>query len=139
MSQQGHALLQQLAATQDFIHAAADFASNDQHGSLILDHAGCILGSGEAAEKIFGAGEGSLIGRRISGLVSGLLLDGNSPSYSARSLAYLCADDEWQQFEGTELSGQRFGVELNLSRTLTGGREMFLVNLRRRSLEVHFS
>lgn len=137
MGLQGCALLQRPAATQDSIHAAADLANSDEYGSLILDHTGCILSCGVAAEKVFGASDGRLIGRRFSELVSGLLLDGNSPSYSARYLVYLCADGEWKKFEGTELGGQSFDVELNLSRMLTEGREVFLVNLRRRSLDMH--
>lgn len=120
---------QQTAARQDIFHAAANLAGREGYGSLILDHVGRILSCGAPAENMFGAGEGRLVGRRISELVPDMPLDGSSPSYNARYLAFLCASGEWRSFEAKGADGARFTVELKLSRMTSGDEKIFLVNL----------
>lgn len=134
MSLLGCAVTQQHGVMQDLFLAAANLANRDEFGSLILNRVGRILSGGVAAERVFGASEDRLIGRRISELVMGLVLDGNSPSDTARYLTSLWADGKWRHFEAIETGGRRFDVELSLSRMMTDGEEIFLVNLRRRDM-----
>ena len=131
MIDQSSTALRQTAPKQDMFDAAANFASRRQHGSLMLDRLGRILSSGAPAEKIFGAGRGRLMGRWITDFITGLLLGGSSPSYGARYLVHLCADGEWRRFEAKDADGLMFTVELNLSRMMTSGQEIFLLNVRR--------
>lgn len=123
--------LRQAESKQDMTDAVANFVNRGEYGTLILDRVGRILSCGEPAEKIFRASQVRLMGRRISEFIAGLFLAGSSPSYNARYLVYLCADGEWRKFEATDADGQGFAVELNLSRMMTDGQEMFLLNVRR--------
>ena len=122
---------QQAGSKQDVTHAVANLANKDDYGTLILDRLGRILSCGAPAEKIFGASQVRLMGRRISEFIAGLFLAGSSPSYNARYLVYLCADGEWRTFAATDADGQGFAVEINLSRVMTDGQEIFLLNVRR--------
>lgn len=115
----------------EVFHAAANLDQRDEYGTLVLDGLGRIRSCGEAGERILGASEVCLVGRRISEFVSGLLLGESSPSYNARYLVYLCADGEWRSFQARDADGHGFLVELNLSRTASDGQEIFLLNLRR--------
>jgi len=112
-------------------HAAANLGNKSEYGTLILDRLGRILNCGASVEKMFGASQFRLIGTRVSELISGLLLGGSSPSYRARYLACLCADDEWQEFEAMDAGGNEFAVEIKLSWRVTDGQEIFLLNVRR--------
>lgn len=128
---QNLAALQQTASKPDMSPAAANLVNGARHGALVLDRLGRILSCGVAAERIFGANRVWLVGRCVSEFIDGLFLTGSSPSYNARYLVYLCADGEWRKFEARDADGHGFEVELNLSRVMTNGREMFLLNLRR--------
>jgi len=110
-------------------HVAANHRG--EYGTLIVDRVGKILSCGTPAEDVFRAGHSRLAGRQIPEFIDGLFLAGSSPSYSARHLVYLCSDGEWRKFQATDAQGIRFSVELNLSRIVTDGQEMFLVNVRR--------
>lgn len=110
---------------------AANVAGMGGHGTLILDSLGRILSCGAPAEKMFGASQVRLMGRRISEFIAGLSLGGSSPSYNARYLVYLCSEGEWRKFSAKDVDGLGFPVELNLSRMVTEGQEMFLLNVRR--------
>lgn len=112
------------------LHAAANLVNWSEYGTLILDRLGKILSCGEPAERIFGASQVQLMGRPIADFIAGLLFGGTSPSYSARYLAHLCAGDAWRKFEATNALGQGFTVEINLSRRVTEGREVVVLNLR---------
>lgn len=131
MIERGAAALQRTGSKQDMFHAAANLVNRGEYGTLILDRLGRILSCGAPAEKIFGAGHVRLMGRRISEFIAGLFLAGSSPSYNARYLVYLCADDEWRKFEATDADGGGFTVELKLSRVTTDAQEIFLLNVRR--------
>lgn len=106
-------------------------ANSTECSTLTLDSFGRIRGCCAAAEQIFGANRGNLVGRRVSDLIAGLSRGGISPSYDARYLVYLSATSGWHRFEATDTAGRRFAVELNLFRTLEDGREMFILSLRR--------
>lgn len=119
------------------IHAAANLANRGEYGTLVLDRLGRILSCGAPAEKIFGASHPQLMGRWISDFIEGLFLAGNSPSYNARHLVHLCAHGEWRKFEAIDADGRMFTLELNLSRVMTDGQEIFLLNLRRSEGATH--
>ena len=114
----------------EIIDAAANFDAGE-YCTLILDRAGRIVSCGAAAERMFAASQIRLIGRWIHELIAGLFRSESSPSYSARYMVYLCSDGEWRKFEARDEGGRRFGVELNLSRIVTDGEEMLLLNVRR--------
>jgi len=63
--------------------------------------------------------------------IADLFREGSSPSYDARYLAHLCADSEWRQFEAKDVRGSGFAVEINVSRRMADGREVFVLDLRR--------
>ena len=98
--------------------------------SFKFDRMGKIVGCGTAAEHIFEANRIQLLGRRISKFIAGLHLGRSSPSFNARYLIHLCADGEWRKFEARTAKGNAFAVELNLSRVVTNGQEVFVLNLR---------
>jgi hypothetical protein len=127
----GVAALQQEGLRHDIFHAAANPVNRDEYGTLILDGMGRIRSCGAAGERILGASQVRLIGRRITEFIAGLCLGGNSPSYSARYLVYLCGNGEWRKFEAVDAGGQRFAVELNLTRMVADGQEIFALNVRR--------
>lgn len=97
---------------------------------MTLDSLGRIRGCGVAAEELFKANRGSLIGRPVSEFIDGLSRGQSSPSYGARYLIYLCACSEWRRFEATGMGGRSFAVELNLFRPLEDGQEIFVLGLR---------
>lgn len=128
---QGLAALQQTGSTQAILAGAANLATDDEAGTLILDRGGRVLACGEVAEQIFKANPVHLVGRRISDFVAGLSPGRSSPSYSARYLDYLCTNGEWRNFDAKDARGQRFMVELVLSRGVAEGREVFVLTARR--------
>ena len=131
--------LRQVESKQDMFHLAGNFEKRGDYGTLILDRLGRILSCGTPAERIFGASQVRLIGKLISDFVSGLLLGGTSPSYSARYMVYLCADGEWRKYEARDAVGRAFAVELNLVRVASteSDQEMFLLNVRRPEMPAH--
>lgn len=123
-------VLRQAASNQGTLRAANIPAISSIHGTLILDRLGRILSCGTPAENIFGVSRARLMGRQVSEFIASLLVRGTSPSYHARHVEYLCADDEWRKFEATDATGNRFGIELTLSRMTIEGQEMFLLTVR---------
>jgi PAS domain-containing protein len=131
MMSQSSTAVQQFRSKQNLFHAAANLVNRDEYGTLVLDRVGRIISCGAPAEKIFGANTVRLRGRWISEFISGLLVGGSSPSYSARYLVYLCADDEWRKFEAKGADGYEFSVEIKLSRMIADGQEIFMLNVHR--------
>lgn len=111
-------------------HAAANLIKGREPGALMVDGMGRIRGSGASAENLFGPGRIRLIGRRISEFIGGLFPEGSSPSHNARYLAYLSADGEWRKFVAKDVGGKEFAVEISLSRRMTEGQEVFVLNVR---------
>ena len=131
MTEQSSLAHEQWSSEQEAVAAAANPASREECGALLLDRVGRIVSCGEPAERIFGASPARLLGRPISDFIAGLFLGGTSPSYSARYLVYLCASDEWRAFDAKDVAGRPFKLALNLSQTVTEGREVYLLNVRR--------
>lgn len=121
----------QAESERDMHLSTVALANRTECGTMTLDSFGRIRGCCAAAEQIFGANRGNLLGRRASDLIAGLSREGSSPSYAARYLVYLSADSEWQRFEATDTAGRLFAVELKLIRRQVSGREMFVLSLRR--------
>ncbi len=128
---QGLTALQQTGSTRGIFAAAANLLAEAECNALVLDRGGRILDCGEAAQNIFKASPVQLMGRCISDFIAGLSLGGSSPSYSARYLGYLCANGDWRKFDARDVGGQRFAVELSLSRMVSEGREVFALDVRR--------
>jgi PAS domain S-box-containing protein len=117
-------------SNQDIFDAVARLKGSE-YATLILDRTGRILSCGVPAERIFGADQVRLLGRKISEFIAGLFLNANSPSFGERYLGYLCSNREWRRFQAHDAGGQGFMVELNISRIASDGHEMFLLNVRR--------
>lgn len=121
----------QTESGRDMHLSTAALANRTECGTMTLDSVGRIRACCAAAEQIFGANRGNLLGRRVSDLIAGLSRGGSSPSYGARYLVYLSATSGWHRFEATDTAGRTFAVELNLTRTQASDREMFVLGLRR--------
>ncbi len=72
-------------------HATTQLLNGGPHVTVVVDALGTICACGAAAEDLFQAGQNDLVGQRISGLVVGILFEGNSPGDDARQLLRLCA------------------------------------------------
>jgi PAS domain S-box-containing protein len=131
MIEQCSAILRQTAAIPSVQQDATNRAQDSVTATMLLDGLGNILSCAEPAEKLFGASRFELMGRWISDFILGLLLEGRSPSYDARYLAHLCQKGGWREFVARDVRGLRFAVELNLSRMVTRGQEIILLNVRR--------
>ena len=123
--------LQPAEPERDLFQVAATLANADEYGTLIVDRVGRIISCGMPVEQIFGVRHAHLVGRHMPEFIDGVFLNGSSPSYSARHLVFLCSDGEWRTFQATDAQGVRFALEVNLSRIVTDGQEMYLVNVRR--------
>jgi hypothetical protein len=64
-------------------------------------------------------------------LVVGVLFEGCSLGETARQLARLCSEHDWQRFTGLDVHGHSFPVEVNVTRKMIERRAVFLFNLRR--------
>lgn len=121
---------QQYHSRPDQFHAAANPGGRREHAALIVDGAGNIRGCGAAVEDIFGASRGRLLGKPVSTFIAGLFAQGGAPGHDARYLAHLSADAGWREFEATDARGQGFVVEVDVSRRMAEGEEVFVLNLR---------
>jgi PAS domain S-box-containing protein len=110
--------------------AAANPANSTEYGTLIFDDSGRISGCDAAAERLFGTSQSRLIGRWIPEFIVGILFDGNSPSENARQLDRLCAERHWQGFEAMDAHGNIFAIEIQASRKMASGQEVFVLSLR---------
>jgi PAS domain S-box-containing protein len=100
-------------------------------GTLVVDELGNIHGCGEAAGQLFGVSHGKMIGRPVSAFIVGVLFEGCSLGETARQLARLCSEHDWQRFTGLDVHGHSFPVEVNVTRKMIERRAVFLFNLRR--------
>lgn len=118
---------------QDAFRAVANFVDRADYGTLILDRLGRIASCGASAERLLGACEARLIGRRIVDFIPDLLLNDSSPSFSARYLVHLCNGIEWCKFAARDSFGRPLAIEIKLMpMTSSGGeKELILLNLRR--------
>lgn len=112
-------------------HLGGKQVGNDEYGTLIFDRNGRVCGSGAAADNLFGAAQGRITGRLISAFIPDIHLDGGSPGYHARSLTSLCEKTDWEQFEAMDALGRGFAVEIRVSRRMTKGQEVFVLNFYR--------
>lgn len=104
---------------------------NDEYGTLIFDLSGRICGSGAAADNLFGAARGRITGREISEFIPCIQVDGGAAVYRARSLDSLCEISAWESFEAMDVLGRGFAVEILVSRRMTNGQEVFVLNFYR--------
>lgn len=112
-------------------HLGGRQIGNDEYGTLIFDLSGRICGSGAAADNLFGAARGRITGREISEFIPCIHVDGGVSGYRARSLASLCEISTWESFEAMDVLGRGFAVEILVSRRMTNGQEVFVLNFYR--------
>lgn len=112
-------------------HSGFSNVGNDECGSLIFDGGGRICGSGAAADSLFGAGQGRIIGRLISEFITDIRPDGSPTGGHAQAPAALCEKSDWQGFEAADALGRSFAIAIHLSRRMTNGREVYVLNFRR--------
>lgn len=110
-------------------HATARLLNGGPHVTVVVDALGTICGCG-AAEDLFQAGQHDLVGRRISGLVVGVLFDGNMPDDATRQLLRHCAAGCWEKFEAIDARGRIFPLEVHVMRRVTCEQDAFVLNLR---------
>jgi len=135
MGAQSASTAQQYRSRHNQFHSAANLANRRECATLIVDRLGNICGCGAAAEDILGASQSRLLGKRISAFVADLFRERSSLGDSARYLDHLCAANDWREFGAIDACGRGFAVEINLSRRMADGREVFVLNLRRPSEE----
>lgn len=102
----------------------------DGQSTLILDGLGRICGCGVAAEDIFGATRGRLIGRPVADFIRGIDLDEGPAFDEVRSLAGPADAGVWRTFEATDARGIVFAVDVCLSRRVSDGQVVFVLGLR---------
>ena len=121
---------QRMAKTLDAVPVSADKEQQAGLCTLVLDAGGIIVACSDGMAQMFGASDSMFPGDKIWSLIPGILRSYSSPSYNGRYLVYLSSQQEWRRFHAVDLMGQRFIVELAVSRTYTDGRPMFLLKLR---------
>ena len=99
--------------------------------ALVLDIHGVITSCCDETALLFGDGPGNLLGRAIWYLVTNMTPSYTSPSFNARYIAAMSKDGRWRRFQAVDASGQRFPVELSISRVDDDDCDLFLVMLRR--------
>lgn len=118
-------------ASTSALHPVCDPVGNDEYGTLIFDGGGRIRGCGAAADSLFGAGEGRITGRLISLFVPDIHYGEDAPRFHATSLAALCETSDWQRFEAMDIHGRGFSVGIRVSRRMTDGHHVFVLNFYR--------
>ncbi len=126
-----HAGLPHPDTSPHILHSGFGDVGNDGYGTLIFAADGRICGGGAAADSLFGAGRGRITGRLISEFIPGMPGGNNSPGNHPRSAAALCEMDDWQQFEALDVLGRSFDIGIRLSRRMTNGEEVFVLNFHR--------
>ncbi len=97
---------------------------------LILDDQGRICAYELAAATLFGNTQDRLLGRRISELVDGILVDGDSPDSHAKRLRHLCTANEWRHCVAHGFDGRRLAVAIHLSIMTVDNQEVFLLEFQ---------
>ena len=108
-------------------------SSYSWYGTLIIDGLGNIHGCGAAIGQLFGLSHGQMIGRPVSAFIVGVLFEGCSLGETARQLARLCAEHDWQEFTALDVHGHSFPIEIYVTREMNNSLPAFVFNLRRLS------
>lgn len=131
MAETSSTALKPTESAEDSQHSPMKLRSADAYATLMLDRSCRILSCGDSATKVFGLSQLLLMGRPISEFIPGILSAGRSPSFGARYLAHLCAEGKWRTVAAKDAMGRQFKLELHLSKMVAGGREIFLLTMRR--------
>lgn len=103
----------------------------DDYGTVIFDGLGRICGCGAAADSLFGAGQSRIAGQLISEFIPDIHVGENSPGHRTMFLDSLCATSDWQHCDAMDVLGRGFNVGLRVSRRITNGKEVFVLNFHR--------
>lgn len=98
-------------------------------GSLILDRGGLVFKCSAAAARIFGGMTSEIEGLAICKLITDLMPGDTSREFNANYLTQRCNKPWWSRFEATNLSQQRFPVELTISGIAADDGDFFLIHL----------
>ena len=146
-----HAGLPHPDTSPHILHSGFGDVGNDGYGTLIFAADGRICGGGPAyVDQRLGVTAEAFArinaswptiywkrrGRRfsvriISDFIAGFFGVNNSPVNHPRSAAALCEMDDWQQFEALDVLGRSFDIGIRLSRRMTNGEEVFVLNFHR--------
>jgi hypothetical protein len=74
-------------------------------------------------------------GSPIWSLIADLMPSDTSPSFNARFLAHLSSTGCWREFQAIDIAGQCFPVQLAMSKLNGDGAGLFLIHLRRPSIQ----
>lgn len=126
-----HAGLPRPGASIHTLHPGFGDVGSDEYGTLIFDGDGRISGGGTAADSLFGAGRGRITGRLISEFIPDMPIGKSTPDHHARSAAALCEKTDWQHFDALDVLGRSFEIAIRLSRRMTNGQVVFVLNFHR--------
>ena len=119
-----------VAAAERAWHASMATQQRADCGTLVLDGRGVIVRCSDAARRMFGGKLCDLEGNAIFAFVTDLTPSDTSPSYNARYMAYLSTEGNWHSFQAVDVFGQRFGLEIAMSRMSADDHDLLLLNLR---------
>lgn len=126
-----HAGLPHPGALTNMLHPGFGDVGNHEYDTLIFDAYGRICGGGAAADSLFGAGRSRISGRLISEFIPDMRVAKTSPGHHALSAAALCERLDWQHIEARDVLGRTFTIAIRLSRRMTSGQEVFVLNFHR--------
>lgn len=111
--------------------AAADVPNDDPPLTLVVDALGRICDCNATIEQLFRTSREQMIGRPVSAFIVGVLFEGCSLGETARQLARLCAEHDWQEFTALDAHGHSFPIEIYVTREMKDAQAVFVFNLRR--------
>ena len=112
-------------------HPVCDPVANDDYGTLIFDGQGRICGCGAVADSLFGAGQRRITGQLIPDFIPDIHFGTHPSAYHAISLDAFCARSDWYHCEAMDILGRGFNVGIRVSRRITNGKEVFVLNFYR--------
>jgi hypothetical protein len=114
-------------------HVAECVPTGDPPLAIVVDALGRICDCGATIEQLFRTSREQMIGRPVSAFIVGVLFEGCSLGETARQLARLCAEHDWQEFTALDVHGHSFPIEIYVTREMNNSLPAFVFNLRRLS------
>ena len=100
-------------------------------GVITLDQRGTILEFNDAAGRIFGREAGGVLGQELGPLIFPAdTLAAHRQSYARAVAGDAAVIGRRIEVDGVNAAGERFPIELSVTRTATGARPLFTVHLR---------
>ncbi len=99
-------------------------------GSLIIDGQGVVVSCSVSGGRMFGGDFDDIEGSEIRSLLTDIAPSETSSGFNSRYMGFLSRDPDWKRFQAVDIYGQRFPVEIVLSKMKVEDEDMFLLNLR---------